>query len=462
MQKRYINALQQQFHDIQFQCTKQENEYNLKIQELRLKNEYFETTLQDKIKELESLSLAKDSQITILKNEYEKKIQESLNEQEQKFQFQIIQKQQEIQEILRTEREKQEVLMKEAFRNLSNELLEEKSKQFQEQQHTSLKPLHEEIIRFKHEIAQNTKEHSEKQIALKEEIKHLRDMSLQVSQDASNLANAMRGDSKMQGQWGEVILERLLEKSGLQKNREYFTQFNIKNELQQNLRPDIVIQLPNDRFVVVDSKVSLSAYEKLVNETDSDIFLNEHIESVKNHIKSLASKQYQNYIVGGKLDFVIMFMPIEGAYNLLLKENMNLFLEAYQKGIILSSPATLMVILRLIHHIWSNEAKDKNIYRILDECMKLIRKFDNFTKNMDKIERALESAKSAYSDANTQLRGKGSMASYVRNLDNLMSKLYTQGDEEIMQPLMQNLCLPDSIKKENQKNPHTISHDSSS
>ena len=376
---------------------------------------------------------------------YEKKLQESLQNREKQLQEQTNEKQEVLRELLHTERQKQEALFTQRFYELSDKLLDEKTKQFQENQTLSLKPLHDEIVRFKHEIAQNTKEHNEKQVALHTEIKHLRDMSMQVARDANNLANAMRGDSKMQGQWGEVILERLLEKSGLQKNREYYTQFTLKDESNQTLRPDVVIQLPHKRFVVIDSKVSLNAYEKFVNNdtNTSHDMLDSHVESVKTHIRNLSFKQYQDYVDGQKLDFIVMFMPIEGAYNEILREDMNIFLDAYQKGIILSSPSTLMVILRLIHHLWENEAKDKNMQKILDECTKLIKKFHGFTENMDKINRALETAKSAYDKADTQIRGKGSMASYLRNLNDYMSKV-SYPDERVVHMQIENPKILDS------------------
>lgn len=395
-----------------------------------LKAEY-ETKLNKQEQILQELSKQHHNNILAMQESYEHKTQELLKEQERRFHEQNLQKEESIKEILSIERQKQEALIIQKIHDLNNQILEENTKQFQAKQSLSLKPLCEEIERFKNEVAHTTKENREKQIALHTEIKHLRDMSMQVSKDANNLANAMRGDSKIQGQWGEIVLERLLEKSGLELNREYYTQLNIKNESNENLRPDVVIQLPNERFVVIDSKVSLKAYEKFANEEEEQS-LNAHIESVKNHIKSLSTKRYQDYLGGAKLDFVILFMPVEGAYTLILKENLNLFLESYERGVILASPSTLMVILRLIYNIWSNEAKDKNIEKILAECLKLIKKFDNFTENMDKINRALESAKSAYDKADIQIRGKGSMASCIKNLDEFMCKITPQDSKHTM------------------------------
>lgn len=403
----------------------------LQEQAATLTQKHFEEKLQDLQNLLVTTKNEYEYKMQILKQEHTETLANALQEQAYAMQEQYNQKHAIMQEMLQAEQDKQAAIMTKRFYEMSEQLLEEKSRQFQEKQTISLKPLCDEIIRFKTEIAQQTKDNNERSIALHTEIKHLREASIQISTDANNLVNAMRGDSKMQGQWGEIILERLLESSGLQHNREYYTQMSVKNEAGDFLRPDVVIHLPHNRFVVVDSKVSLNAYERYYNAKDSkEVHLKAHIESVKNHIKGLSIKQYQHYINGGQLDFVIMFMPIEGAYSAILQHDMQLFLDSYNKGIILAAPTTLMVILRLIHHIWSNEAKDKNIEKILQECVKLVKKFDSFTESMDKINRALETAQNAYEKAKIQLKGRGSLGSYISNLDTYMSQITTQDNTE--------------------------------
>lgn len=431
------------------------HECNLRLQEMSINYSYAEQKLQEAnlsyenlMRSLESLKLEyeaklaqKDSTLAELSEKYgrelyeiqrgyEERLKRELAEQEQKIASQNEKREEEFKAIIDSDRLRQEAIITQRFYELSNKMLDEKARQFAEKQDLSLKPLQEEIKRFKDEIAQNTKDNNEKQTALHTEIKLLKDMSLQASKDASNLANALRGDSKAQGQWGEIILERLLESSGLQKDREYYTQFNLKDDENKDLRPDVLIHLPNNRFVVVDSKVSLNAYQEFVNDENlnkAQIF-NEHVNSVRGHIKSLSHKEYSRYTQGNKLDFVIMFMPIEGAYNEIVRKNMDLFTEAYSKGIILSSPSTLMVILRLIHNLWINEAKDKNLQKILNECSKMIKKFDSFSKSMDKIAKSLQNANESFEVAHKQMLGRGSMASYVRNLESYMSRI--EVDEE--------------------------------
>ncbi|STQ85272.1 DNA recombination protein RmuC [Helicobacter muridarum] len=466
LQKNNIANLKRNLRDIQEDSMSKQYNANLLIQELKLREQHnidmlnlaqadnqrlheefmhnieslkqeYEYKLKDKDNALQESYIYNSKQIQELQESHKIELQErlskALKEQEEKLNAQYQIQQEELKGTLAIEREKQEALMMQRFYEISDSLLEQRGNQFQEKQALSLKPLTEEILRFKNEIAQNTKENQEKQTSLITEIRLLKEANDIVSKEANNLANIMKGDSKKQGQWGEVVLERILENSGLEKDREYYLQATIKDDNQQNLRPDAIIHLPNNRLVVVDSKVSLSAYieySNADNSTEKERYLKSHLDSIKSHIKNLSTKSYQDHTKGNRLDFVIMFLPSEGAYNEILREDMKIFIEAYQKGIVISAPTTLMVILRLIDYLWKNEARDKNTEKILDECLKLIKKFDGFKESMEKIERSLESAKAAYQKADTQLNGRGSISSYIGNLNNYMSKISKKDLEE--------------------------------
>lgn len=432
-------------------CKQNLDSINKKLEQSTLE---YESKLQNLELLLQQNTNNHKEEILKIQENYEIKLANALNEQAQKLESREKKAQENLKETLELERQMQLATLTQKFGELSKSILDEKQKHFESAQNLSLKPLQEEIARFKLEIEKNTKESSEKQVKLETEIKNLCDMSARVAKDTDNLAKALKGDNKMQGDWGEVVLERILELSGLQKNREYFTQTNLKNsDENKNLRPDMIITLPNNRAVVIDSKVSLSAYEKYVNSGDKDA-LSAHIESVKAHIKILQNKEYQNLLDSkkiasfspfksemlgeimessdSKIDFVIMFMPIEGAFSLIVRENV--FLESYKKGVVIASPSTLMVILRLIHKIWSNEAKDKNIVKILNECERLLKKFDGFAGNMDKLKSALDTAQGAFEKADGQLlSGKGSLGVIVNNISRYMVKIPSKESENLIE-----------------------------
>ena len=417
------------------------NSAALLIQELQIKEHYNKERLQQLYSEYERLKTESTSMQEAMREHYEGRLQtlqdshklemqerlrEELELQKGRLQEEYQQRQEEVTKTLAAEREKQEALLTQRFYEISEALLSQRGQEFQEKQELSLKPLTDEILRFKQEIARNTKENQEKQTSLITEIKLLKDANLLVSKEANNLASVMKGGAKKQGQWGELVLERILESSGLQKDREYFLQHSLRAENNQNLRPDVLIQLPDNRAVVVDSKVSLTAYIDYNNCDDNaekQRLLRSHFESIKAHVKSLSSKSYQDYTHGARLDFVIMFMPNEGAYSEILKEAPGLFVESYQKGVVLSSPTTLLVVLRLINYLWQNEARDKNMNKILDSCEKIIKKFNGLSENMLKLDRALDNARTAYQGADTQLNGRGSISSNIEELKRNMSKI---------------------------------------
>ncbi|MEL6413069.1 MAG: DNA recombination protein RmuC, partial [Bacteroidota bacterium] len=239
------------------------------------------------------------------------------------------------------------------FRNLANDLLEEKSKKFTDhnklQLEGLLKPLGERIQEFEKQIVQTNKESIERNVALRTEIRRLNELNVQVTKEAENLAKAIKGDTKTQGNWGEFILESILEKSGLVKDREYLVQDSVVTAEGKRYQPDVVIKLPDGKHLVIDAKVSLVSYERFFNAApaqDRDLALKGHIQSIRKHIKDLSEKNYQNLYNLQGLDFVLMFIPMEPAFSLAVQHDLRLFNDAYEKNIVIVSPSTLIATLR--------------------------------------------------------------------------------------------------------------------
>ncbi|MHB9013584.1 MAG: DNA recombination protein RmuC, partial [Ignavibacteriaceae bacterium] len=253
------------------------------------------------------------------------------------------------------------------FENLANRILDEKSSKFTAQNKDNidliLKPLNEKIKEFEKKVEETYDKESKQRFSLEVEIKKLYEANLQITKDANNLTNALKGQAKTQGNWGEFILESILEKSGLVKGREYIVQESYTGEDKKRFQPDVIINLPENKSLVIDSKVSLVAYERYSSAEDESIkiaALREHIASIKNHIKGLSGKNYQNLYQIQSLDFVMMFMPIEPAFGLAVQYEAGLFNEAFEKNIVIVSPSTLLATLRTIASIWRQEKQNKN------------------------------------------------------------------------------------------------------
>lgn len=316
---------------------------------------------------------------------------------------------------------------KNEFKLLSNDILDEKIKLAKHAQEenlaTILKPLQSQIESFKKQVEEINKNDIRDRTSLVSEIKHLKDLNIKISQDALNLTNALRGNNKTQGNWGEMILERLLEDSGLIKDREYTLQQSYKNNDGGMLRPDVIINLPNDKKIIIDSKVSLLDYERFINNGDNES-LNIHIISLKNHIKELSKKNYEGILNGSSLDFVLMFIPIEGAFLEALRHDSELFSFAYNKNIILVSPTTLLATLRTIGNIWRNERQSENMQEILDVASGLYDKFNLFYENMQSLGEQITRLDSTYHKSLNQLKdGRGSMYSKIQKLEELGVKV---------------------------------------
>ncbi|MEN8153275.1 MAG: DNA recombination protein RmuC [Acidobacteriota bacterium] len=317
------------------------------------------------------------------------------------------------------EKERKELLkiqerFKNEFENLANRLLDEKSKRFTELNEKNLSkiisPFKEKLTDFKKEVENMYKEESKEVISLKIEIKNLMDLNRQVSRDADNLARALKGDPKVQGDWGEVKLEMVLEKAGLEKNIHYRTQEVFTDEENRKKRPDYIINLPENKHVIIDSKVSLTAYERYFNTEDikeKENSLKEHLKSISDHISGLKGKNYQNLYQINSPDYILLYMPIESALILALKANPKILEEALEKNIVFVTTSTLLATLKTISYLWKQENQKKNVVEIARQGGALYDKFVNFVTDLKSVGDKLEGARSSYESAMNKLVSGG-------------------------------------------------------
>lgn len=315
------------------------------------------------------------------------------------------------------------------FENLANKIFDEKTTKFSEQSKTNLaeilNPLKEKISEFQNKVEETNKDSISRTSALREQLQTLKDMNQQMSTDAQNLVKALKGDTKAQGDWGEIQLERILERSGLRKGEEYSIQESFTTE-EGRKRPDVIVNLPEEKKIIIDSKVSLVSYERFVSaEEDSErnIHLKAYIESVRKHIKELSDKNYQAIFDHGALDFVLMFIPIEPAFILAIQYGENLYVDAYEKNIIIVSPSTLLATLRTIANIWKQEYQNKNVIEIAKQSGALYDKFVAFTEDLISVGNRLDQAKGSYVDAMKKLtEGPGNLVKRAEKIKKLGAK----------------------------------------
>ena len=316
------------------------------------------------------------------------------------------------------------------FENLSNRIFEENSKKFTEQNKTNIEqiltPLRERIKDFEQKVDTSYKQEAMERNSLKGEIKNLIVLNKQISDEANNLAKALKGDTKKQGNWGEMILERILERSGLSKGSEYEVQVSNTSEEGRRFQPDVIIYLPENKHIIVDSKVSLVAYEAMVNaesDEDRDQFLKDHITSVKNHIRMLSDKEYQNLPGMNSPDFVLLFMPIESSFGFAVQADNELFTFAWDKKIVMVSPSTLLATLRTISALWKQEKQTRNAIEIATQAGSLYDKFVNFHKDLTDVGVKLDAAKKSHDDAVRKLtEGPGNIIKKVGDLKKMGAK----------------------------------------
>lgn len=325
------------------------------------------------------------------------------------------------------------------FENLANKILDEKSSKFTEQNQKNIKlilsPLQEKIQLFERKVEETQKENISIHSALKEQLLHLQSQNLKITQEAENLTKALKGDSKMQGNWGELVLERVLEKSGLEKDREYSVQQSFKREDGSRVMPDVIIHLPDGKKMVVDSKVSLTDYERFTNaeEIDKPKFLKDHINSLRRHVEQLSAKKYEDLYEMESPDFVLMFVPIEPAFAIAINEDSSLYNKAFEQNIVIVTPSTLLATLRTIDTMWNNEKQQKNAIEIARQAGALYDKFEGFMNDLTKVGKKMDEAKSEYKGAMNKLfEGRGNIITSIEKLKKMGAKAKKSLSEPIL------------------------------
>ncbi len=329
------------------------------------------------------------------------------------------------------------------FENVANKILEEKTQKFTESNRSNmdllLNPLKENIKAFEEKVDKVYKDESNERFTLKGTIDELIKQTKIIQDDATNLTKALKGDTKMQGNWGEVILDRVLEASGLKEGESYTKQgknMNLTDEAGNRFQPDVIVHLPENKHLIIDSKVSLIAYERLVNSItgeEREKYILQHVKSVKDHISGLSSKSYQNISGLSSPEFVLLFVPIESSFSIAIQHDLELFEFAWKKRVVLVTPSTLLATLKTIASVWKQEQQTRNAIDIATKAGALYDKFVGFTEDMKKIGQHLDRSKEVYNDAYSKLTtGSGNLASRAETLRKLGAKNSKQLDAKLL------------------------------
>ena len=318
-------------------------------------------------------------------------------------------------------------VLSDQFKNLANEILEEKSKRFAEQNQqnldTLLKPLQEKLTDFRKQVDDTYQSEARERFALKQEVEKLAGLNIRMTDETRALTNALKGESKTQGDWGELVLETILENSGLRKGEEYLVQDSHTVDDGSRLQPDVVIRLPESKHLVIDSKVSITAYTRYMqadDDTTKTAELNSHVLSIKQHIQGLSAKNYQDLYGVGSIDFVLMFIPVEPAFLAAMRHAPDIYQEALKKNIVMVCPSTLLATVRTVAHLWRQEHQNRNAQEIARQCAMLYDKFVGFVEDLDKVGQRLEQAQTSYSDAVGKLKtGRGNLIRTAENVKKL-------------------------------------------
>lgn len=327
------------------------------------------------------------------------------------------------------------------FENLANRIFDEKSKAFKEtnkqQLDTILNPLHENLKEFKNTVKETYEKGLKERSEISTELKHIQELNQQLQEEASNLTKALKGDSQKQGRWGEMILEKILESSGLEKGEQYKTQDSFTLESGRRLRPDAVVYLPEKKHIIIDSKVSLVAFEKFVNavnEEEKTKYIKEHIDSVRKHIKDLASKDYINNLGLETPEYLLMFIPVEASFSAAITYDKSIFNDAWEKRIVIVSPSTLIATLMTIASMWKQTKQTQHALDIAERGGKLYDKFHGFVEDMLRIGDGLDKASKEYENALKKLSsGDGNLIRQVEMLKKLGAKTNKSMSKEMLE-----------------------------
>lgn len=420
--KAEISALNKQLEELR----KEKEEAELSAMKFKTELEGLEEKLKElevlkrKLEEEHVLRIEAEKNLTAVKTELSK--MKDLLEEEKK----------------RLEEVKQQ--MQQEFKLIANEILKQNSEEFSQHSKKDLNelisPLKERIERFEKRVEETYEKGLKDQNQLKTEMQKIFELSKQLDKDAKNLTKALKSDSKQQGNWGEVVLERILEDSGLVKNQEYFLQETGKNVEGKTIRPDVVVRLPDEKFLIIDAKVSLTAYQEFIaaeDEREKEKALKKHVESVRKHVIELSEKNYASIEGKNTPDFVLMFMPVESAFAAAIQYDHSLFTFAWERKVVIVSPTTLLATLRTIESIWRQEKQTRNAMEIARQAGSLYDKFVGFTKDLEKIGNYIDKSRDAYDEAYKKLsQGRGNLVSQVEKLKTLGAKAQKEIDKKLL------------------------------
>ena len=402
-----------------------------------------------KYQSLQSASDAREQefrkQLEDLKKEYSntRDLNENLRSEREHYAVKLSRQEAEMDNLYRKHEEQKEELEKlqekfnKEFQVLANKILEEKSQKFTSQNQENLKnilePLQEKIKLFEKRVEESNEKSLMRHSSLTEQLKNLRELNEKITREASNLTRALKGDTKMQGNWGELVLERVLEKSGLEKDSEYFVQNSFTTEDGRRVMPDVVISLPDNKKMIIDSKVSLIAYERYVNaehEEDRGVLLKEHIHAINRHVDQLSAKNYHQIYEMESPDFVLLFIPLEPAFALASAHDPQLYNHAFEKNIVIVTPSTLLATLRTIDSMWQNDKQHKNAIDIATHAGRLYDQFKILLDDLEKIGKQIQTVQNTYASSMTKLTGRGNLLTRVEKLKKLGAKASKQIDEK--------------------------------